>query len=336
MKTAGLEFSLVSPQEYCDRLLALLSGAKERVVLAAMVVRAGPRTGEVLEAIAAAAERGVRVHILADIYGMHKVSQPDYLSKNGFEQELAQTRAIFGRITAQPHGGVSWVGRIGLNPYTGRYHAKVVVIDSTVFSFGGINFTADALQNIDYMLQAEDPVLAATLERLIADNGKGLPTTDLELLLDQQNTLLFDAGNRNISVIYNRACELAKQSSRITYVSQMCPTGPLARLIKATSHTCYFNQPTQTGFRPDTLAQLWDGWRSGIVNHYSGSTFLHAKCILYELRDGSRVSLSGSHNFSWRGVAFGTKEIALCSTSKEVWHGLQEIVYKVATHDRTG
>jgi hypothetical protein len=52
---------------------------------------------------------------------------------------------------------------------------------------------------------------------------------------------------------------------------------------------------------------------------------------LFELKDGSKAVLSGSHNFSWRGVAFGTKEIALYSTDPNVWRRLQDVVYMVAT-----
>jgi hypothetical protein len=52
--------------------------------------------------------------------------------------------------------------------------------------------------------------------------------------------------------------------------------------------------------------------------------------MLFELNDGSKVVLSGSHNFSWRGVAFGTKEIALQSSDPALWRRLHDVVFKVA------
>lgn len=334
MADTGLRFSVVNSQDYCDRLLKLLPKAKNRVVLAAMVVRAGTQTGRVLQAIAEASERGVRVHVLADIFTRHKATRPDYLTGEGFAHELTETTRLFERITASG-GTVSLVGAIGLNPYAGRYHAKVTVIDDHVFSFGGINFADDSLTNVDYMLYAEDASLAAVLSKLIAGNAKGKPATDTLTKISSQHDMLFDAGNKKSSIIYSRACELAQRSVRITYVSQMCPSGKLAELIRKVPHTCYFNQPTKTGLRPDTLAQLWDGWRAGVTNHYDGAAYVHAKFILFELADGTKVCLTGSHNFSWRGAAFGTKEIALCSTDPSLWQRMQDVVYTVATQART-
>lgn len=334
MAGTGLDFGVVTAQDYCEKLLRLIPRAKQRIVLSAMVVRAGQQTGQVLQEIAAAAERGVRVHILSDVFAQHKATRPDYLAQAGFRQECADTQQLFERIVAVG-GKVSWVGKIGLNPYAGRYHAKVTVIDDDVLSFGGINFTDDSLNNVDYMLHVKDGSLATRLAKLVADNAAGKPATDVQAKLTASHNLLFDAGNRKESIIYERACELAQQATRITYVSQMCPSGRLAEYIKRVPHTCYFNQPSRTGLRPDTLAQLWDGWRAGVTNHYEGAAYLHAKFILFELKDGTKACLSGSHNFSWRGVAFGTKEIALLSTDPALWRRMQDMVYKVATQART-
>jgi phosphatidylserine/phosphatidylglycerophosphate/cardiolipin synthase-like enzyme len=274
------------------------------------------------------------VHILSDVFAQHKATRPDYLTPEGFRQECADTVHLLERIAAAG-GRVSWVGKVGLNPYAGRYHAKVTVIDDDVLSFGGVNFTDDSLNNVDYMLSTKDDSLAQRLAKLVADNANDKPATDTQAKLTATHTMLFDAGNRKKSIIYDRACELAQQSTRITYVSQMCPSGKLAQFIKHVPHTCYFNRPERTGLRPDTLAQLWDGWRAGVTNHYEGAAYLHAKFILFELKDGTKACLSGSHNFSWRGVAFGTKEIALLSTDPVLWRRMQDMVYKVATQART-
>lgn len=334
MASSPLDFSVLRPAEYYERFLHLVTSAKQRVVLSAMVVRSGPQTSVILRALIAAARRNVRVHVLADVFCQHGVSRPDYLTRGGFRHECAETRELLNEIHALG-GTVDWVGRMGLNPYAGRYHAKVSIADDTVFSFGGVNFCDDSLSNIDYMLCATQKELADTLERLVADNAKGLPPVDLEVALDTRSTLLFDAGHKGDSIIYRRACQLALAAKQVTYVSQMCPGGELGARIRQTGNTCYFTRPGQTGFRPDALAQLWDGWRVGLKNHYEGNEYIHAKLILYELKDGTKALLSGSHNFSYRGVAFGTKEIALESTDPELWRKLHDIVYTVATASGT-
>lgn len=333
--SARAHFEVVLARDYYSRFLQLIPSAKHQIVLSAMTVRAGPLSGKILREMVAAARRGVAVHVLADVFCQHLVNRPNYLDRKGFKAECATTRELLNEIHALG-GTVDWVGRMGLNPYAGRYHAKVSVVDEHVFSFGGVNFCDDAFGNIDYMLHAHDAALAAKLRRLIADNGKGLPAADIELPVDTQDTILFDAGQRGVSIIYERACELAAKAAKITYISQMCPSGRLGELIKQTQNTCYFNRPSQTGVRPDSVAQYWDNWRTGLTNHYESEQYLHAKCILYELKDGTKAVISGSHNFSWRGVAFGTKEIALYSTNPETWRKMQDIAYVVATSGGTG
>lgn len=325
-----LAWDVVLAHDYCAALLELISKAQRRVVITAMVVRSGQHTGPVLRAAAEAAGRGVKVHILGDIYSQHGISRPSVISRHAFKSECLDTRRILANL--QANGGRStWVGRMGLNPYAHRYHAKMTVIDDHVYSFGGVNFSDDSMENIDYMLHTEDAALATKLQQLAASNADGLPAADLEVPLGKQNSLLFDAGTPGSSIIYDRACQLAAQSAKVTYVSQMYPSGRLGQLISHTQNTCYFNRPWQTGLRPDSLAQAWDGWRGGIPNHYTGSHYVHAKLILFELKDGTKAVLSGSHNFSKRGVTFGTKEIALYSTSPALWRKLQDVIYAVAT-----
>jgi hypothetical protein len=54
-------------------------------------------------------------------------------------------------------------------------------------------------------------------------------------------------------------------------------------------------------------------------NSYTRPTYLHAKFILFELRDGTKALVAGSNNFNWDGVSYGTQEIALYSTDEALW-----------------
>lgn len=319
-------FDVVFAYDYAAQLAKLIPAAKKRIVIAAMVVRAGNVSTHLLQLCVDAARRGVAVHVVADVFCQHGSNRPNDISRHQFRQECAQTRELLNEMHALG-GTVDWVGRIGLNPYAGRYHAKATIIDDDVFGFGGVNFCDDGFQNTDYMLHVKNKDVAARLYDVVGN----APTANLEVPLGQHDTLLYDGGQKGNSIIYDRACKLAAASKKVTFISQMCPTGRLADALKSTQSVCYFNQPTKTGFAPSALAQLWDNWRTGIHNHYEGDAYIHAKCILFELKDGSKAVLSGSHNFSWRGVAFGTKEITLQSSDPALWLKLQNLVYAVAT-----
>jgi cardiolipin synthase A/B len=325
-------FTLIEASDYATELARLLPKAHKRIVLAAMVIMSGPKTEEILRPLIAAAKRGVKVHVLHDHFIANFVTRPGNLDFSEFKKAVAETDAILSELQAAG-GRVSVAGKLGLNPYGGRYHAKLAVVDDDVFSFGGVNLRDDCYDNIDYMLHATDNTLAGSLEQLIDHNAKGEPHRDMSLTLASGDTVLFDAGQKGQSIIYRRACELAKEARTITYVSQMAPTGTLAKVLAATKTTYFANRPRQTGAKPDALGQWFDQRTNGLHNHYEGKPYIHAKFILYELRSGQRIALTGSHNFSWRGVAFGTKEIALETANESVWKSLQEVVYKVATAD---
>jgi len=319
-------FTVELPKDYFANLRAAVAQARQRVILSAMTLRADQCIQQLLGAVIAAAERGVRVLIVADRYSFYGASRPESVNRSDFARALRATHAIIDHLTAT---GVQvyWVGNSNkLNPYAGRYHAKITVVDNDVWTFGGVNLSDDAFTNVDYMVHCQNEGLANLFERVVLAVAKDTVTTDYKQILDAQNTLLFDAGKPGSSIIYDQACTLASHASRIFYVSQMCPSGPLANVLQATHGTYYFNPATATGWRPDTLAQLWDGWRSGVRNYYEGHQYIHAKCVLFELKDGGKALLSGSHNFSYRGVAFGTKEIALQSTDQQLWQQLYELV----------
>jgi hypothetical protein len=325
----SMRFLVTETDNYYAQLLTKVRSAKHRVLIAAMAVRSSPLTAPILAEAAQAARRGVNVRIIADPYGLTPFARDTYTSASAFKVLVRQTREQLDAIRLNG-GTIHWIGHIGINPFKGRYHPKITVVDNTTYSFGGINF--DGTHAIDYMLHAQDTTLAEQLWQLSGDNTHGLPAQDVSLRLNLSNMLLFDAGIPGKSIIYERACSLTKDARKVYFISPLCPSGRLAELLKSTQSICYFNRPSQeSGFT--RLALAWDAWRTGVPNQYEGTADFHAKCMLFEMSDGAKVVLSGSNNFSWRGVAFGTKEIALQSTDPQLWKSLHDIVFKVATAD---
>jgi hypothetical protein len=228
--------------------------------------------------------------------------------------------------------GVTYVGSVGLNPFARRMHCKVTLVDDEIFTFGGVNFSDDMFINSDYMLQMHDTILADRLYRLVrkieADEG---PLPDLEELQGEEATLLFDGGTPKQSIIYDTACNVVKDASKVYYVSQMCPSGRLAPLLKKTDSTCYFIAPGQTDF-PANMALISDQLRYRLKNSYTGTKYIHAKFILTIGKNGTKHIISGSNNFNWRGVKYGTKEIAVHATDPQLWEHFYQYMQQHIVH----
>lgn len=307
----------VPASAYFDALLERLPTAKKRVVIHAMVVWWGPRTETLVPLLTDAAARGVEVRIVGDIYSKFQARLPRLAraktpSWKHIEAVNAQLQAAGAHIT--------YVGKLWPNPYKTRCHSKITLVDDLVFTFGGVNFADDSLQNHDYMLEMRDRVLADRLYKLVREievDPKD-PLPDLREELDIHSTMLFDGGTPGQSVIYEAACDVVAEARKVYFVSQMCPSGRLAELITATENECYFIRPGQAE-PPSQVDLIWDKLRNGIKNRYTGKNYIHAKFILTEGYDGSKHIISGSNNFSWRGIRYGTKEIALHSTDPKLW-----------------
>lgn len=312
----------LTAQQYYQQLLQQIPQAKKRIVIAAMIIQVDDATQPIFDAIVHAMQRGVEVLIVVDIYS--KAVRPRRLNHRQFGHVWHQTSKTFARLR-ELGAQVQVVGHLGLNPTRHRCHIKITIIDDQVYSFGGVNLSAGSFQNIDYMLATKNAQIANTLDNLVQRIALGQPMIDFEQQLDQHTTLLFDAGKRRRSIIYDYAYRLAAQAARIYSVSQMVPSGRLARVIKRTENENYFNHPWQAA-KFLAIALIIDKIRTGLKNSYHRPIYLHAKFILAELPGGKKALVSGSHNLSWRGVVYATKEIAIYSTDPKLWADLKAYV----------
>ncbi len=306
-----MNLKLISPTEYISQASAAIDLAHHRVSLIAMVIADHPSTHQLIESLIAAAQRGLTVHVAADIFTYGEVSGsflPLRYDKKGSRAATTMAR----RLKA---AGVKfhWLGKGRVTLFNGRTHSKWCVADDTVFTFGGVNVYQEGIEHIDYMFRTDSKDLADTLvnEQMriqrVERSAENYPSHRQSF---DSFTALFDGGIIGHSIIYKRACELAKQAVDITFVSQYCPTGKLARILKTKPYLLYFNRPEQASALNRAL--LWFSRTvSGLRTDYKKATYLHAKYIIFTLPDGSKTALSGSHNFAYTGVLFGTREIAL-------------------------
>ncbi|HEU4914581.1 MAG TPA: phospholipase D-like domain-containing protein [Candidatus Saccharimonadales bacterium] len=323
MKSLQLRF--VPAAEYYESLLTHIPKAKRRVVIHAMIVLWQPHTEKILALLHDALNRGVEVRIVGDMYSKLQANMPKFV-RNGQGPRWGHTIALNSELESKG-GHVAYVGKLGFNPYKQRCHSKITIIDDLCYTFGGVNFYAGGFLVHDYMLECRNHDLSDRLYALIRDIEQYPRMADITEKLDQDNTLLFDGGTPGSSVIYDAACEAVAKAKKVYYISQMCPSGRLARLLTKTDNECYFIRPSQAD-PPSNLALIVDQARYGIKNLYKGKGYIHAKCILCENQDGTKQLISGSNNFSWRGIAYGTKEIAVSSTNAGLWQQFYNFMKK--------
>lgn len=302
---------LFTPQAYADALVTEVEHAKNRVIVFSHIIGNDGSTEKLITALCDAAERGVQVEVASDIFtysimGGWKTTplRPD--------RRIHALRAMAKRFK-QSGVKFDWIGQLGPILFAGRMHIKWSVVDDTVYCFGGVNLYADGLSFADYMFGGRDAELGNQIakehRRIMRANRIGMVHRSYQFS-SLHGTVLVDGGKIGDSIIYKRACELARQAQAITFVSQYCPTGKLGKIMKTKDAKLYFS-PWRLAHGFNRLLILASMASTGYRSLYRRNTFIHAKCIIYTMPDGHKVALTGSHNFVRAGVALGTREIAL-------------------------
>lgn len=303
---------LVLPPDYVRQATALIRQAQRHVSLISMVVADHEATRELIDALQEAAQRGVTVTVAADIFTYGEVNG-SFLPLRYYSPKSKEA-TVMGRKLKKAGVHFEWLGHGRVTLVNGRTHSKWCVVDDTVFTFGGVNMYQEGIEHTDYMFRLEDAALA---ERLIKEQkhiqaaertATNFSSSSFEL--DEQSRALFDGGIIGHSIIYRRVCALTKKADHVLFVSQYCPTSKLARYLKKIPHTLYFNQPEQASLLNRILLRT-----SMFVTRFSSSyrrdNYLHAKFMVFTMKDGSKIAITGSHNFAYTGVLFGTREVAL-------------------------
>lgn len=321
-----MTMKLVLPSEYIRQATDLINNATDRVSLISMVIADHENTRILIQALQDAAKRGVKVSVAADVFTYGEVNG-SFFAIRYYSPHSREATAMAKKLRG---AGVRfhWLGHARTTIANGRTHSKWCVIDNHVFTFGGVNMYQQGIENTDYMFYTQNEELA---ERLVKEqhriqkaerSGSNFPSSIYTL---GENRVFFDGGIIARSIIYKRAYELAKQAKHITFVSQYCPSGRLAKILKETPHELYFNQPELASFINRVLIRsnmLLTGFRSS----YSRTQYLHSKCVIFTMKDGSKVALTGSHNFAYAGVLFGTREIALETKDPAIIEQLESFV----------
>lgn len=302
---------LTLPSDYIHKAAAAVRHAQHRVYLLSMVIADHPNTHELISELEKAAQRGVEVVVMADVFTFGEVSG-GFLPIRYYSKGARDTNRMVRKLK-QVGVKFTWLGRGRLTVFSGRTHNKWCVIDNDVFSFGGVNIYEGGITNVDYMFHTIDEKLA---DRLVEEQKRiqraEQKTSNFSSVAYEHGdmTIMFDGGIIGQSVIYRRACELAEQAESIVFVSQYCPTGKLSRILKRRPSQLYFNRLQQaTGLNRLVIAA--SQFASGLKTLYTKDAYLHAKFLIFTMKDGTKYAITGSHNFAYSGVLLGTREVAL-------------------------
>lgn len=314
---------LILPTEYVADAIKSIRLAKNRICVLTLVLVEDDATMLLIEELRLAAERGVKVSIGADAFTYTELRgsfiptthrSKRYLNASNLKKRLEKAGAHF-----------TWLGRLSTIFVSGRTHVKWCIVDDIVYSFGGVNLDSESFTYTDYMFRVQNEALADRLnaehERIIRADKSGHAYRSLRFG-DDDNMVLIDGGFLGDSIIYRRACKLAEQAEKIVYVSQYHPAGRLARILKKKGADLYFNQHSNSG----TLNALIISFGikiMGNVSKYERSAYLHSKFMIFTMKDGSKVAITGSHNFAGAGVILGTREVALETSNKKIIRQLE-------------
>lgn len=316
---------LLLPTDYRRDAIRQINKASKRILLLAMVLTDDSSTDELIDSLANAAKRGVSVEIAADLFTYGKFG--GHLRPHKFFTK--QSRLTTAMVKELEDNGVTftWLGRFAFLPYTGRNHMKCLIVDDIVYSFGGINIDEESFENNDFMLRCDDPQLAHDtydfISRIIHADGNNFSYRSQSFDYSNYGKVLIDGGLQGDSIIFRRVCELAKDAKQVLYVSQYGPTGKIARLLKKTKTKYYFNAPKNALDSNNRFIIRFGLLFHRFTTSYKKDKYLHAKFIIFTMRSGEKVAITGSYNFIWASVLFGTREIALETTDPNIIASLE-------------
>ena len=328
----------MTPEDYIKTATKLISRAKKRVILIGLLMYRDKVTNDFVDALVAAAEREVEVHVAADFASFSMAVRRGSVVRSTVRQMRDGTK--LSREFRAAGAKFRWLGRNYGTLFSARTHSKWLVVDDAVFIFSGVNTDDESIaRNNDYMFRIDDASLADLITREHCDIERADRTKRLTRNHSEPSavgTVLFDCGHPLWSIIYNNAVTLAKNPdvASMLFVSQYSPTGPLARVIRQRTKLnkdfahVYFN-PLYKVDSPSNRFMLLLG-RNDLREHnlYVRNQYLHAKFIIFTFRDGHKVAITGSHNFVAASSRIGTREVALLTDNARIISLLEDFFAK--------
>ena len=319
---------LLASNEYTKDAVKVIGSAKERICLMTMIASYDDTTDDLFDAIITAKTRGVKVDLAADIFTYSEIGG-HLRFKTSRSHKIKPVETLKKKLRSVDVK-INWLGTDSSFLFSGRTHSKWLVVDDTVYTFGGINLYDEGVNNTDFMLRLDNHDLADNLvreyHRIIRANKTRNKYHSYHFSIPHGQVLI-DGGRARDSIIYRRAKQLVQDAKSVVYVSQYCPTGKLADLLKNKPTKLYFN-PWQQSQSLNAIFIRISSWKTNLKTDYSRQNYIHSKFIICTMPNSSKVAITGSHNFAGGGVWLGTREIALETNDSDIITQLESFVQK--------
>lgn len=307
-----MKAKLLLPEDYVKDAQEKINQATDRVYFLAMVIAKDSSSSPLIDSLIEASKRGVDVNVAADTFTYAELA--GYFLPMHHRNKKSRATTQMAKDLEKAGVKFDWLGKAKSTIFSGRTHTKMCIVDDYVYCFGGINLYQGGIAANDYMFVQKDKNLA---DQLIKEY-ETLRNAEKKSSLYRSHTfswndskVLVDGGIIGDSIIYRRACELVKNCKEVLFVSQYPPSGKLSTLINQRDNKIYFNPPTNASDSVNTWFIKFGQFFSKNQTLYNKRKYLHAKFIVVTNNDGSKIALTGSHNFVYGAVLLGTREIAL-------------------------
>jgi cardiolipin synthase len=152
---------LINGEDYFPSVFAAIEQAREEILVETFIIFEDKVGRQLQQLLIAAAQRGVRIEMLVDGFGTADLSH-DYI------KALCDAGVHLQAFDPSPK-------RLGMRTNLfRRLHRKIVVIDGEVGFVGGINYSADHLEDFgpmakqDYAVQVRGPIVADLRDATLA------------------------------------------------------------------------------------------------------------------------------------------------------------------------
>lgn len=326
-KKLAKNFEVLKPNDFLQDFILEVGRAKRRAWVQTMYMRPGKVTTQVLTILKTAAAQGINTKVHLDWYDLltqkaHFTLQ-DQANKSVLISDLQSVGAKI--LFTNPPNLIEKI-----LPYKGRNHMKMTIVDDVAY-LGGTNFGDEDFNCLDFMVKITDKAIVETIVNQFIEVDKNQLLEDKKTYVNNDTTILVDAGKSGRSIILDNAINIIKQAERsILHVSQFVPDGKFLRAlhsmykrkIKVEVITTTKNQSNKVFALVHKLNQL----EMSIRNWQIPVTFyrfnVHAKLTIVD----ETIALFGSHNMSEKGVIMGTAEITIQSKNKALLRDLTAFV----------
>lgn len=343
-----VELSLFSGVEFFKHLSSDISrtSAGDRVAILTMSFEPDePLVAEVINQLLLAADRGTNIAFGVDAYtfliddsskSIGPLLLPIPIRQAAFKRrrraidQLAGKDSIACSIVNKP-------GRMLTNPYAGRSHIKIAIVNNKV-KIGGPNFHKS--DRPDISVEFEDSETADKLYELtkqIIEEGNTaevLGEHDQIWPIDSKTKIMIDSGVRNQSLILDTALQIIEDAQKKVVGSfQFFPNGVVADSLirthkRGVNVSFTHNHPIERGLLLGSVEYLTrvSQKRRMPKSFFSGQaprgTTVHGSAIASE-----HSAIVGGHNLVERGVKFGTPELVVCRREPSFAHRVGEFIF---------